>query len=57
MKRALAAAVVAMLLSPVARAAQPAKSSPSLAVELSRFIMPEETWKLTMEGMGAQLKQ
>lgn len=57
MNRLAAAVLVCLALAPVhARAAGPAKPEP-LAVQLSRFVFPEENWNKLMGGLTAQMRQ
>ncbi|WP_242392974.1 DUF2059 domain-containing protein [Anaeromyxobacter oryzisoli] len=58
MKRASAVLLSALLvlLAGAARAATPAKPTP-LAVQLARFVLPEENWNRTMDGISRQTSQ
>lgn len=58
MKRPLAAVLLALfvLLAGAARAAVPAKAAP-LAIELARYVLPEESWNRTMDGISRQSSQ
>jgi hypothetical protein len=58
MKRLVAVLVPALLLAsaPRARAAAPAQPTP-IAVELARYVLPEESWNRTLAGISQQTSQ
>ncbi|BDG02103.1 DUF2059 domain-containing protein [Anaeromyxobacter oryzae] len=58
MKHLLAVLVPALLLAsaPRARAADPAQPTP-VAVELARYVLPEENWNRTLTGISQQTVQ